>query len=99
MKFWDLLFKRYASPFSFIEGMLESDSFDDAIRHIIDAENDEKLWQIYLHSNPYIAPRKSFNDFKKDVTGNVDYSKPLTENEIKVAVSKSQNILNNFHID
>lgn len=88
----DLLFKRYASPFLFLDGLLELGKLEEGIKYLLEEENDEKLWQLYLHSNP----SKSFNEWKKDINSN-DKPKGLSSEEVITQVEKSKDILKAFH--
>lgn len=95
----DLLFKRYASPFSLLDLMIQSNRFSDFIDELMEAHNDDKLWQMYLGvlSNPMLKNDISFIDFKKSIlesksSGN---QKP-TEKDIEATIKKSKEILKDF---
>ena len=92
----DLLFKRYASPFSLLDIMLQSDRFDDFVVNLINEENEQKLWELYLHHGWL---NKSFEDFKHDVlVPKSDHvSKKVTEKEIEATINHSKEILNSFN--
>lgn len=92
----DLLCSRYASPFSFIDGMILMGTLPEGIKTLIEQDNEDRMWELYLHSNPYIAPHKSYEQWKSQVNGNVQHSKSLSKEEVKATVEMSQNILNNF---
>lgn len=94
----DLLCSRYASPFSFIDSMLKLGTFSEGVRTLVEQDNEKKMWELYLHSNPYIAPHKSFADWKNQVNTNTQHSKALSKEEVKATVEMSQNILNNFQM-
>lgn len=86
----DLLFSKYASPFIFIDTMIQLGKLDEAIRNLLDEQNENRLWDLYLR----VLPKKSFNDWKKDLGKNE--TSELNENEIMAQVEESQNILNSF---
>lgn len=64
----DLLFKRYASPFSLLDGYIQTcrfSEFIDELISIVNKETEEKeLWDFYLH-RWYIE--KSFPEFVEDI--------------------------------
>lgn len=62
----DLLFSRYASPYLFLEEVLELRRLADSVYSIAKEKHDEKWWQLYLSlvANPY-AEIGSFEDFKR----------------------------------
>ena len=94
----DLLYSRYSSPFSFINGLLEIGEFTEGIRAIYKQNEERKMWEMYLHSNPYIAPQKSFIEWKKAITSQSSNSRALSKEQIEVEVKKSQDILDSFHL-
>ena len=90
----DLLFKRYASPFSLLDIMIQSDKLDEFVITIINDENEQKLWELYLHHGWL---NKSFEEFKKDVLVPVtNSSNKTTEKEIEATINHSKEILNSF---
>ena len=92
----DLLFKRYASPFLFLNGMIQTCRFSEFVDEFIRTINSEKeektLWDFYLHR--FID--KSFEDFKKDIKVNQD-NQSMSDVQIETTVLNSLNILNNFN--
>lgn len=99
----DLLFKRYADPFSFINGMILSGRFcdfvDDFIRTInreIEDQNKEKEmqwhWELWLHR---ILDR-SFNDYMNEIK-NTQNNQNLSERTVETTIKHSMKILNNFN--
>lgn len=89
----DLLYHRYASPFIYMQDLFTTGNLSKGILHLYETENDRKLWELYLHS----FPSESYKDWKEKVTSN-QAPKELTQEEINVQVSKSNNILETFHI-
>lgn len=90
----DLLFKRYASPFPLLDIMIQSDKLDDFVITMINEENEQKLWELYLHHGWL---NKSFEDFKKEVLVPVtNVSNKTTEQEIEATINHSKEILNSF---
>lgn len=91
----DLLFKRYASPFLFIDGMLQAGRFsafvDDFIKTTNKEKEDQVNWEYYLHR----VMEGSFNDFVQSLK-NTEDDKNLSEATIETTVQYSLNLLNNF---
>jgi hypothetical protein len=93
VKLWDLLFRRYASPFDFLKGIDEMGMFDEALKEILHEEQEEKLWQMYLHS----MSDKTFNDWKKAVVEKTPQpTKAMTKNEVMTEINKSKQLLKCF---
>ena len=87
----DLVFKRYSSPFLLIDNLISAKRLLDFILELIDAINDEKLYEMWLHR----IYDKSYPDFKNEV---MDYNKTANADvqDIETTVNESMNILNNF---
>ncbi len=94
----DLLFKRYASPFSFMDGMIQTNRFDDFVYNFINTTNKEKEdkinWEFYLHK----VWEGSFSDFKTELDVSRE-NQEMSERAIETTVQHSQNILNMFNPD
>lgn len=92
----DLLYQRYASPFSFIDGMLRSGGFTDFVYNFIDTTNKEKedkyRWDIYLHR----IFDKSYNEWLEEIKTDND-NQNMTAGTIETTVTDSLNILKNFN--
>ena len=97
----DLLFKKYASPFSLLDLMLQSNRFNEFVDEVIDAYNDELLWQMYLSllANPFYENNKSFDEFKKQLKEQTiqEPNNKITEKEIEATINHSKEILNGFN--
>ena len=76
-----------------MQSLLDTGNLPQGFIHLFEAENDRKLWDLYLHS----FPSESFEDWKEKVTSN-KAPKELTQDEIEIQVSKSNNILETFRI-
>ena len=90
----DLLFKRYASPFLYLDALLESGNFARGVLNVWNAAQEDKLWEFYLSNNP--MNKKSFEDWKKETQRQVQAQTPLSRAQIDATVKKSQEILQNF---
>ena len=94
----DLLFKRYASPFLFINGMIQTGRFCEFVYSFtktINAEKEEETsWEFFLHR----VFEGSYADFKEMLRNNKN-NKNLSERTIETTVQHSMKILNNFNPD
>ena len=91
----DLLYQRYASPFSFINGMLQTGRFTDFVDDLIKTTNKEKedkaRWDIYLHR----IFDKSYDDWVEEIE-NSKNNREMSAETIETTVKNSLNILQNF---
>ena len=92
----DLLFKRYASPFLFLDGMIQTGRFSEFVSEFVSTVNEEKddqlSWEYFLHK----VQNGSFKDFKEELE-NDEKNKNITAATIEETVQNSLNILNNFN--
>ena len=98
----DLLFSRYASPFLFVDTLIQSNSLHKGLLDIIKLKDEEMTWQIYcsLISNP-MSKVKSYKDFKNQLGRGQSIStkinsKGLKSIQVKEISEQSSNILNSF---
>ena len=91
MKFWDLVFKRYSSPFIFLDSLIVNEQFNDGIVMIFNQAEEEKLWQLYL-SIP--TKEKSYMEWKEEVIAQTH--EEVEEEDIEAARDRARNILKNF---
>ena len=91
----DLLFKRYASPFSFINETIKSGRFQEFVvefANTITKEKEEKQnWEFFLHK----VWEGTYQDFTSDMENNKK-NQTMTKRTIETTVNHSLNILNNF---
>ena len=92
----DLLFKRYASPFLFLDGMLNCGRFFDFVCDFIKTINQEREeqndWEFFLHK----VWEGSFSEFKEDIENNKQ-NQGMSEGTIETTIQQSMQILNNFN--
>ena len=92
----DLLYQRYASPFSFLDGIIQSGRFYDFVvyfdRTIAKEKEEKTLWEYYLHR----VYDKSFEAWKEEMRNDLK-NKNMSERTIETTVQDSVNILNNFN--
>lgn len=88
----DRLFARYADPFSFINGMIQTGRF----REFVDSlwftseqeKNDREIWDFFLHR----IFDKSFDDFKEELRIN-SMNRNMSERTVETTIIDSMNIL------
>lgn len=94
----DSLFKRYANPFLFIDGMIQTGRFSEFVTAFFTAIHKEKeedtSWQYFLHK----VFNGSYADFKAELKNN-DANKHMPAETLETTIKHSMNILNNFNPD
>ena len=92
----DLLYQRYASPFSFIDGMILSGRFLEFVRsfwkNVHEEKNEEKSWEFYLHR----VFEGSFEDFMEKQKNDAEH-RNLSERTIETTIIQTNSILKNFN--
>lgn len=92
----DLLFKRYASPFLFMDGMIQTGRFTDFVINFIQTTNQEKEdqldWDFWLHK----VWEGTFEEFKNGVEANRK-NQNMSEQTIETTINESLDILQNFN--
>lgn len=86
----DLIFKRYADPFSFLDSMLCYGSFGVSVGKVIEYDDTDTLWEYYLNK----VFDMTFDDFVK--VSRVEYKEPITKAEFDTTIEMSQSILNDL---
>ena len=94
MEFMDLLFKRYADPFSLLDGYIQTSRFCEFIVNFWKQKTEDELWDFYMHK----VWDKSFNEFRESMQTTQDLQQ-MSDGEIEATVEKSMNILGNFNPD
>jgi len=90
LEFWDLVFKRYSSPFIFLDNLILANQFHNGIITMYKQIDEEKLWQLYL-SNP--IKEKSFVDWRAEI---IAQNTEVEEENIEAARNKAKDMLKNF---
>lgn len=95
----DLIFKRYSSPFLFLDNLIETGDLEEGIDVIISQSDDDKDWELYLSLNPW--NEKDFRTWKNDIlksnsSNEITMNKLEAEKHFEIEVEKSQNILKGF---
>ena len=89
-----MIFKRYSSPFLFLDNLIIQGRFSDGIDTIYKQVDEEKMWQLYL-SIP--MKERSYVEWKNEILS-MNEEKPNFEvaEDIEEIKNKARNILNNF---
>ena len=92
----DLLYQRYASPYFFMDGMIQTGRFSEFVDSFLDANHnshEEKVeWEFYLHK----VFKGTYAEFKEDLR-NTNKLQNMSKNDIETTVIKTMDILKNFN--
>lgn len=95
----DLLSKRYASPFSLLDNLIQAEQFNEWVEYFLNKQaqedNDKKMWEFFLHK----VFDKSFDEWEKEaktdqasnIVGVMDEAKK------EETIKRSEGILNGFN--
>lgn len=90
--FMDLLFNRYADPFSLLDGYILTSRMSEFVLAFLKQKKEDDKWQFFLHK----VWNKSWDDFCRD-SQTSQGERGMTEEEIKATYMESVNILGNFN--
>jgi hypothetical protein len=90
----DLLFKRYADPFSLMTGYIQTGRLREFIRNFIEQKQEDDRWEYFIHK----VWDKSYPEFCEALQTSQDLQN-MSEDDIETTVKKSMNILGNFNPD
>jgi hypothetical protein len=88
----DLLFKRYASPFSLIDGYIQTCRLCEFIHAFIEQKTEDDRWEYFLHK----IWDKTYAEFCEALQTSQGLQE-MSEEDIETTVKKSMNILGNFN--
>ena len=88
----DLLFKRYADPFSLLTGYIQTSRFCEFINAFCEQKIEDDRWEYFLHK----VWDKSFSEFCDALQVTQD-QQSMSDDDIEATVKKSMNILGNFN--
>jgi hypothetical protein len=88
----DLLFKRYADPFSLLSGYIQTSRFCEFVNTFCEQKMEDDRWEFYLHK----VWDKTYADFR-DTLQNTQDLQEMSEAEMEATVKKSMDILGNFN--
>lgn len=95
----DLLSKRYASPFSLLDNLIQAEQFNEWVEYFLNKQaqedNDKKMWEFFLHK----VFDKSFDEWEKEAkTGQASNTVGVMDEAKKEEIIKrSEGILNGFN--
>ena len=92
----DLLFKRYASPYSFIQGMIDTGRFEEFVTNFVLTVNKEKSdkieWEFFLHK----VFDKSYNEWQEEVK-TINKNQKISTVDVKTTIKNTNEIINQFN--
>ena len=92
----DLLHQRYASPFPFIDSMIQANKFgefvDSFIRKIHKEKNEKLTWEFYIHR----IYDKSFNEFNEELENDAR-NQNMSEQEVETTIQQTIDMVNEFN--
>lgn len=88
----DLLFKRYADPFSLIDGYIQTARFREFIHKMGKQKVEDERWEYFLHK----VYNQTYSEFCEALQTTQDLHK-MSEKAIETTVKTSMNILENFN--
>lgn len=88
----DLLFKRYADPFSLLTGYIQTSRFCEFIESFCQQKVEDDRWEFYLHR----VWDKSYTEFTEALRTTQD-AQSMSEADVEATVKNSMNILGNFN--
>ena len=90
----DLLFKRYADPFSLLNGYIQTTRFCEFIQEFSTWKIEDDRWEFFLHR----VWDKSYAEFCEMLQTSQELQN-MSDDEIEATVQKSMEILGNFTPD
>ena len=87
----DLLFKRYASPFSLLDGYIQTGRMCEFIQAFYEQKKEDDRWELYLHK----VWDKTYSEFCEALQTSQDLQ-AMSDDDIEATIKKSMNILGNF---
>ncbi len=88
----DLLFKRYADPFTLLSAYIQTSRFCEFIETFNDQVEEDFRWEIYLHK----VWDKSYSEFCETLRVTQDQQE-MSDDFVEATVKKSMDILGNFN--
>lgn len=88
----DLLYKRYADPFSLLTGYIQTSRFGEFLLTFCRQVGEDQRWEFFLHK----VWDKSYADFCAAQEAAAP-PKPMSEADMEATVRESMRILRNFN--
>lgn len=90
----DLLFKKYADPFSLLNGYIQTSRFCEFIHEFVKQKAEDDRWEYFLHK----VWDKSYSEFCQILQTSQELQE-MSVDTIETTVQKSMDILGNFNPD
>lgn len=87
----DTLFKRYACPFSLLDGYIQTGRMCEFIQAFIKQKQEDDRWELYLHK----VWDKSYSEFCEALQTSQELQ-AMSDDDIEATIKQSMNILGNF---
>lgn len=95
-----MIFKRYSSPFLFLENLIAQGRLCKGIDTIYKQSNEEKMWEMYLFTLSTRAlnnDNRSYQDWKDEIVSNNQKQDGFeVAEDIDEIKNKARNMLSNF---
>ena len=88
----DLLFKKYADPYSLLNGYIQTSRFCEFINAFCEQKIEDDRWEYFLHK----VWDKSYSEFRDALQVTQDQQE-MSEEDMEATVKKSMDILGNFN--
>ena len=88
----DLLFKRYADPFSLLDGYIQTGRFVEFIVEMAKLKSEDDRWEIYL----YKVWDQTFQEFCESLD-NAQKVQNMSESDAEAIIKESMGILQGFN--
>lgn len=92
----DLLHKRYASPFPFLDSLIDTGQFACFVVFLLNKVEEEKsdsmMWSFFLHK----VYDKSFAEFKEELSAGTEKAGVMDEAKKEEIIARSEDILKGF---
>ena len=88
----DLLFKRYASPFTLLNGYIQTSRMCEFIQAFVEQKTEDDRWEYFIHK----VWDKSYSEFCEALQTSQDLHE-MSDEDIETTIQKSMNILGNFN--
>ena len=85
----DLLFSKYADPFTLLDELISNGDFFDWTIEFVNGENDRQIWEMWLHK----VIDKSYEEFRNSV---LKTETTVDESDLETTVMDSKSTLNGF---
>lgn len=89
----DLLFKRYADPFSLMDGYIQTSRLCEFIYVFIEQKQEDDKWEYFIHK---VWDGKSYSEFCESLQTSQGLQE-MSDEDIETTIKKSMDILGNFN--